>query len=39
MVHDPTHHAASLGDPVTLAHPYGRANIHFFRLQDASPRH
>ena len=35
MVRDPTHHAASLGDPMALAHPYRRTDMHSFRLHDA----
>jgi hypothetical protein len=39
MVRDPPHRAASLGDPMVLAHPYRRAGMHLFRLHDASPRY
>jgi hypothetical protein len=33
-IHDSTHHAASLGDPVTLAHLYRRADLYFFWFHD-----
>ena len=29
---------ASLGDPVVIAHPHCRTDMHFFRLHDAPPR-
>ena len=37
VVRNPTHHAATLGDPVALAHPHRRADMHFFRLHYAPP--
>src|SRR5215203_7250388 len=37
VVRDPTHHAATLGDPVALAYPHRRTDIHFFRHHCAPP--
>jgi hypothetical protein len=34
---DPAHHAAALLDPVVLACPDGRADVHVFWLYDVAP--
>lgn len=35
-VRDPAHHAAALGDPITLAHPYARTDSNSFWLHEAA---
>src|SRR5215218_1641894 len=37
IVHDRTHHAAMLSDPMMLAHPYGRTDKDCFWLHEAPP--
>ena len=37
MVRNPAHHAASLGDPVMLAHPYALTDRDTFWLHEATP--